>query len=474
MSSQGLATATIQRLKAAKEKKGELPALSHSLSRILSTMKENDSAGDALVNVVLSDMALTKKVLRLANSAMYSAFGGEVTTVSRALYILGTDAVGHLALGLKLIEGLEKSLSTDQAKQELVKAVMAASMAREMGEAISGRDAEEIALATLLRSLGRALVSYYLPEDFERVAAASHSLDDEDACSIRHLGLTYGELAQFTARSWGLPLELTRQIVERHETEGSHAHWVQSMVNFVRRHVDAVSHAASPAELDALSHRYALSLGVTPSELGLMAKKSFESAHASDYVRKALAIAPKKTTATSHEKDSLEVLSEGVEEVRKIAQTVPLSRLVGVATEVLWRGLECESALLFVRKKSIGAYQLSLGYGPDIAEKLSKLQFEEAFSPNVVHIALSNLKTLYVRDSEDDNIRHRIPSWLKEGHVNAKTLLIVPIGKINKAVGLLCLDWGIRETSVELSTQQLSKVEEVRALMTQAVANSNA
>ncbi|MEK7919867.1 HDOD domain-containing protein, partial [Burkholderia contaminans] len=79
----------------------------------------------ALVRVVLSDFALTQKVLRLANSAMYMAFGGNITTVTRALMVLGMDAVGHLVVGLKLVDHFHHSTPRRiDAKLELNRALL--------------------------------------------------------------------------------------------------------------------------------------------------------------------------------------------------------------------------------------------------------------------------------------------------------------------------------------------------------------
>jgi hypothetical protein len=69
-------------------------------------MRGEDEREFNMTQTVLSDPVLTQKVLRLANSGMYSAFGQRINTVSKAVLVLGTEAIGHLALGLKLIEEL--------------------------------------------------------------------------------------------------------------------------------------------------------------------------------------------------------------------------------------------------------------------------------------------------------------------------------------------------------------------------------
>ncbi|HCE09640.1 MAG TPA: GAF domain-containing protein, partial [Oxalobacteraceae bacterium] len=67
-----------------------------------------------------------------ANSAMYSMFGQEINTVSKAVILLGTESIGHLALGLKLIDGLSAaSTGSINARSEMEKAVLAGHIARQ-------------------------------------------------------------------------------------------------------------------------------------------------------------------------------------------------------------------------------------------------------------------------------------------------------------------------------------------------------
>lgn len=60
-----------------------------------------DPQADAadLAEVVLKDHAMTMKVLRIANSARYAVAGNRITTVSRAVVLMGFESVRAMALG---------------------------------------------------------------------------------------------------------------------------------------------------------------------------------------------------------------------------------------------------------------------------------------------------------------------------------------------------------------------------------------
>jgi len=66
----------------------EFPAMSQTVTLLNKLESSNDSSSDALSNIILTDFALTLKILRLVNSVGYLQFG-EVTTISRAIMLLG-------------------------------------------------------------------------------------------------------------------------------------------------------------------------------------------------------------------------------------------------------------------------------------------------------------------------------------------------------------------------------------------------
>ncbi|WP_186144686.1 HDOD domain-containing protein, partial [Burkholderia gladioli] len=140
-------TALLDKLWARMNERGDFPLLSESLRATMAAMKNDDLDFTALVRVVLSDFALTQKVLRLANSAMYMAFGGNITTVTRALMVLGMDAVGHLVVGLKLVDRVEL------------------------------RAGEEAVVCTLMRQVGKLLVVCYLDSEWHRIRRRAAELN---------------------------------------------------------------------------------------------------------------------------------------------------------------------------------------------------------------------------------------------------------------------------------------------------------
>src|SRR5580704_13291925 len=147
---------TLDLLWARVRQRGDLPGFSKVVSFIIAAMRGDNDSEFNMTKMVLSDPALTQRVLRLANSAMYSVFGLGINTVSKAVIVLGTESIGHLALGLKVIDGLS-SVSSDalDTRVELEKAVLAGHIGRQVASSASARDVEEAVVCSMLHSLGR-------------------------------------------------------------------------------------------------------------------------------------------------------------------------------------------------------------------------------------------------------------------------------------------------------------------------------
>ena len=87
--------------------RGDVPSLQYSAERIIRSLQNEQANVADLTALVLSDFSFSQKVLRLANSVMYRTIGGDVTTVSRAIMVLGVDTVEYLGLGLQLLNQFE-------------------------------------------------------------------------------------------------------------------------------------------------------------------------------------------------------------------------------------------------------------------------------------------------------------------------------------------------------------------------------
>src|SRR4051794_15256337 len=189
---------------------GDLPGFSKVVGSILAALRGENDREFNMTRTVLSDPVLTQKVLRLANSPMYAVFGAGINTVSKAVVVLGPEVIGHLALGLKLIEELSSaSPDTRNARDEMEKALLAGHVARQLVAEMSAADAEEAVVCAMLHSLGRMMASFYLPEQWAEVrATCADGASSEDMAARKVFGLSLSDIGRLTAERWGLPVSI--------------------------------------------------------------------------------------------------------------------------------------------------------------------------------------------------------------------------------------------------------------------------
>lgn len=135
----------------------DFPVLSQSLSEINQVVANRDEDVGTVANVILKNFSLTNKLLRLVNAAYYSQFGGTISTVSRAVVILGFDAVRNVAATLLLLEHLDGHAQAAQLKDEINAAYLSGLLARSLIAQAGGREGEEAFICAMFHRLGRLL-----------------------------------------------------------------------------------------------------------------------------------------------------------------------------------------------------------------------------------------------------------------------------------------------------------------------------
>ncbi|MFL6660821.1 MAG: protein kinase domain-containing protein, partial [Rhizobacter sp.] len=148
--------------------KSDFPAMSDAVGRIQRVANsENESLG-SLSNEILKDVALTNKLLRLVNSASFRhAGGGTISTVSRAVALVGFAGIRNMALSLVLLEHMHDKGHANQLKEEFLRSLMAGSVATELCPVT--RESEEAFIGAMFQNLGRLLTEFYFPEEARQV-----------------------------------------------------------------------------------------------------------------------------------------------------------------------------------------------------------------------------------------------------------------------------------------------------------------
>ncbi|MCP4573068.1 MAG: HDOD domain-containing protein [bacterium] len=202
------------------ERMGELPSLPRTLLEIQRVASDDRSSADDLAACILRDQALTVRVLKVVNSAMYR--GGEIEetrSVRRAVIRLGFDPVRKLALGLSVFDMMSK-LSRSPWLAELGRhSLITAGFARALAAATPGLDPEEAFVAALIHDVGKIVLLECSPAALDRVLADAAAGVDPLAAERRHFGLTHDRAGRRLAVRWGLPFDLQTVIGDHHDID---------------------------------------------------------------------------------------------------------------------------------------------------------------------------------------------------------------------------------------------------------------
>ncbi len=199
-----------------------LPTLPAVALHILEKTSQPDCTIAEIGGIVRLDPPLCGRVLRTVNSALFS-LPQAVTSLDRALNLLGLKRVRMLVLGLSL-PALQRRYPPPSWMQDFWKAsVGGAIAAREMAVLSAGLDPEEELVAALLRNLGILILSEAFPREYEPFLSRSLDLFGRQRCERERevLGVSYPEVSALILKRWGLSEEITEPI--RHHLDPDRA-----------------------------------------------------------------------------------------------------------------------------------------------------------------------------------------------------------------------------------------------------------
>ena len=190
----------------------KMPSLSTTVSKVLEICSRPDTAANDLNKVISLDPVLTGQVLKLINSAYYSLMN-KVTSLTRAIIMLGLNTVKNLALSTAIIR------SVGQAKKSKVLpikefwahsigvGVMAKLLAEERGLPLAER--EEFFVAGLLHDLGKIPFG----DEYIEVLARMKTIQEPLILAEREImSLDHEEIGQLIASKWKLNATITEAI----------------------------------------------------------------------------------------------------------------------------------------------------------------------------------------------------------------------------------------------------------------------
>lgn len=186
--------------------------------RVNSMVNDGRSSAEEIGEVISADPALTGRLLRLANSALYGR-SGEVRTIQRAIALVGMQRIRDLLLLAGAAEALAGLRSPDFPMDEYWEhSLRCGLLARNAARRRRYPEAETLFVAGLLHDIGRLVMYTRLPELCADDAVIALTGDDEQAAAAERecVGFDHAELGAALVRSWKFPAMLVTCIGGHH------------------------------------------------------------------------------------------------------------------------------------------------------------------------------------------------------------------------------------------------------------------
>ncbi len=181
----------------------ELPALTSVVQELNDLAMDRGSIADQLAEVILRDATFTTQVLRIANSVHYNRGNPPITTISRAVVLLGFEQIREICISIRLIESLLGENPREHLLESLAESFHAAVQARNLARSMKVQHQEEIFISALLMRLGE--LAFWStegdPVESVHLLIARDGLPPEEAAE-RALGFSFRRLTRQLARDW--------------------------------------------------------------------------------------------------------------------------------------------------------------------------------------------------------------------------------------------------------------------------------
>jgi HD-like signal output (HDOD) protein len=513
---------TVEFLLRRMQRKSDFPALSQSVRSINAMAQASNKDVNHMAGVIVKDFALTNKILKVVNSAYYGSFSGRIGTVSRAVVVLGIQAIRSLAASLIFFEHIQNKDQANHLKELVSSAMFSATLASQVAKETDDQEVEDFFLSAMLRDLGKILVAFYLPDEakeIERLIAQDRMEPKRAQHNV--LGVSYEKIGIEIAQQWNFPSSLTESM--KHWEEGEK---VTSRTD-KRRMIAEFSKEAMQLMIDkglesktafnALLERYdgvvsfdhkkfKLLAGHAIEEFSEVAKvltsdipESFvrklsgkdrdgnkspvtETANSSEALSDGLAetqLLTAETVETAEERanadsnrqtpeDTETMLMDGLQEVTGLLMEAHgVSEIFNVVLETMYRSMGFQRVVLVLLNRKTNEMAGRIGFGDDAEEFVKEFRFPAKYSVDVFHGALKNAVDVYIANSKEGKIQADIPDWYKKIS-NAGCFLLFPLVVNKRALGLIYADHAM-PNGLDIDKKKLNLLKSLRNQIVLAV-----
>jgi eukaryotic-like serine/threonine-protein kinase len=469
----------------------EFPGISKYISSINQELASNPDSFDAseLADMILNDYALTSKLLRLANSVTYNFAAGKVTTVSRAVVVLGYVYVRLISISLSLFEHFKSKHHMADLKEEMICSLWSGMLAREIAIKQGDSDSEEAFICAMLIRLGKMVMIRYFPDEYRKILRQMQDTGCKESKAVKSVcATTYEALCMAAARQWNFPEKICKSLLPLKAAEWSNRDNTlpkfQVLNSFIRE-LNKLSENNAPKDSSPLvqnlldryvqysnipvrqlrglirasvitveQHAQALDFDIEGSPFlrnlraMLQIKAPSQKSDAKDSPVKVLSENFQLTDATELKAEAdgqtsmqpIDIILDGVQEISQaMIAGHDIKDIAAMSLEILYRSLGFHRALMFVLDGAGQKMVVQSAHGRLRRQLLHKVHIKIENAQDFFDYAIQSGKDLIVSDVNDPDIGHLVPPWYRS-HIDAPAFIFLPVSVQNATVAALYAD----------------------------------
>lgn len=229
---------------------GDLPPMPHVASRAIQLVEDPNVTAPDLTELLSSDTALAARVLKIANSAMFSR-QREITTLNQAIMIIGFKALKGIIVAATLRQVNKSFGKSEQIIWE--NSMCTAMCATSISKKLKKRYVDEIFLLGLLHSLGQIVLIFNkeTAADYKKVLDLIKT-QTIDYCTAEQdvLGFAHPLIGALVAKKWNFSADTCQVILHYKDPIEAAPTSEQEEKTTIVQLADLMSHAAGVGSPD--------------------------------------------------------------------------------------------------------------------------------------------------------------------------------------------------------------------------------
>jgi HD-like signal output (HDOD) protein len=242
---------------------GDLPSAPNVYLKLVEKLDQPDSSIEEIADIVESDVAISAKLLRLVNSALFRT-SREIATVQMAASYLGLNTIKNLVLSTEVYTQFEKApkIPGFSIEQLQIHSRLTADIARSMN--LSGEIRDAAIVASLLHDVGKLVLAWKVPVRMNwLVATAADQKRPLFQIEEELWGITHAEIGAYLLSLWGLPTSITEAIAYHHAPDRvPHCHFDALGAVYAANLLAHEQDGSATDTRDLWDHRFLQEMGV--------------------------------------------------------------------------------------------------------------------------------------------------------------------------------------------------------------------